>query len=248
MKKNLTSGLIFGLALMSGCSDKKADTPVAVPYNDQEKKERTETMATYIVQEKLKPTKLDSISQAQIDTHWALYEGYVAQVNKLNQELADLCIAGKVDTPLYADRRRRYGFEYNGMVLHEYYFANMKAGNQQLKDGDLKKALEAGWGSYETWRQDFEAAGKSRSIGWAILYADETTGALTNHFIQEHENGNVAGFVPILVLDVWEHAYMVDFGTAGRGKYIAVFMQNIDWDKAEQRYAAVKAGKIISRF
>ena len=202
----------------------------------------------YKTQLQLKPTNLDNISQRQIDTHWGLYEGYVANVNKLNKELEELRAAGKIDTPLYADRRRRYGFEYNGMVLHEYYFANLKSGGTMLSDGPLKKALIATWGSYDVWRTDFESAGKSRSIGWAILYADETTGALTNHFIQEHEDGNIAGFVPILVLDVWEHAYMVDFGSAGRAQYITEFMSNIHWAKAEERYAAVKAGKIISRF
>ncbi len=203
---------------------------------------------SYAVQDQLRPTNLDSISQEQIDTHWALYKGYVANVNKLNEELKQLRADGKLDTPSYADRRRRYGFEYNGMVLHEYYFGNMKTGESTLADGELKTEIEQTWGSYDNWRADFEAAGKSRSIGWAILYMDETTGALSNHFIQEHENGNVAGFQPILVLDVWEHAYMVDFGTAGRGKYIAAFMKNLDWSKVTQRFTAVKSGKIASRF
>ena len=160
----------------------------------------------YKVQTQLKPTDLDGISNEQIVAHWKLYEGYVAQVNKLSQELRELAQSGKLDTPLYADRRRRFGFEYNGMVLHEYYFANLKVGSNTLNDGPLKQAITTTWSSYENWRKDFEAAGKSRGIGWAILYADTTTGALSNHFIQEHEDGNIAGFSPILVLDVWEHA------------------------------------------
>jgi Fe-Mn family superoxide dismutase len=202
----------------------------------------------YKVQEHLKPQGLDNISNQQIESHWELYKGYVAQVNKLNEELIDLRGSGKIDTPLCADRRRRYGFEYNGMVLHEYYFANLTAKGIALTEGPLKKALLEQWGSYELWHKDFEAAGKSRSIGWAILYADETTGALTNHFIQEHENGTIAGFAPILVLDVWEHAYMVDYGSLGRAQYIAAFMKNINWKKAEERYNAVIAKKLISRF
>ena len=93
-----------------------------------------------------------------------------------------------------------------------------------------------------------EAAAKSRAIGWAILYADVSTGAVTNHFIAEHGNGNVAGFSPILVLDVWEHAYMVDHRAGGRGDYIAAFMKNVNWNKAEERYDAVRSGKMTPRF
>lgn len=237
--------IVIGLSLnlITGCTRHQKPTNLLTKVP-----QRRENIMEYKAQLQLKPTNLDNISQRQIDSHWGLYEGYVTNVNKLNKELEELRVAGKVDTPLYADRRRRYGFEYNGMVLHEYYFANLKAGGTMLSDGPLKKALIATWGSYDVWRADFESAGKSRSIGWAILYADETTGALTNHFIQEHEDGNIAGFVPILVLDVWEHAYMVDFGTAGRAQYISAFMSNIDWAKAEERYAAVKAGKIMPRF
>jgi len=245
-----TTALFLAILAAAGCerAQQSTQTPTSVPHIKNSSLQQKGQQMEYVVQAHLKPQNLDNISQEQVDTHWALYEGYVAQVNKLNKELAELHTNGKGDTPLYADRRRRYGFEYNGMVLHEYYFGNLKAGNSELSPGDLRSAIEQGWGSYDAWRSDFEAAGKSRSIGWAILYADETTGALTNHFIQEHENGNIAGFVPVLVLDVWEHAYMVDFGTAGRGKYIAAFMNNIDWKKAEERYTAVKAGKIAPRF
>ncbi len=206
------------------------------------------SVPAYEVQEQLKPQGLHEISDEQIIAHWKLYEGYVTNVNKLNQELAELAAAGKFDTPNYADRRRRYGFEYNGMVLHEYYFGNLKVGANTISDGPLKSAIEETWGSFDAWQKDFEAAGKSRSIGWAILYADTTTEALTNHFIQEHEDGNVAGFSPVLVLDVWEHAYMIDYGAGGRGKYISAFMKNIDWTKVEERFGAVKEGKVVKRF
>src|SRR5262249_35476382 len=135
-----------------------------------------------------------------------------------------------------------------GMVLHEYYFGNLKNNQNDLENGDLRKAMEETFSCYNTWKKDFEAAAKSRAIGWAILYADTTTGALTNHFIAEHGNGNVAGFAPILVLDVWEHAYMVDHSSAGRADYIAAFMRNIDWHTAQERYEAVRSGKIKSRF
>lgn len=208
----------------------------------------TPLFPTYSVQEKLKPQGLLGISDDQIDDHWKLYEGYVKQVNLLNQELYELRDAGEGDTLIYADRRRRYSFEYNGMVLHEYYFANLKAGESELRDCMLKKEIIRSFGSYNNWKKDFESAAKSRSIGWAILYADTTTGMLTNHFIAEHGNGNIAGFSPVLVLDVWEHAYMVDHTAGGRGEYIASFMKNINWDKVEERYDGALSTKVIRRF
>lgn len=202
----------------------------------------------YTIQENLKPTGLIDISDEQINDHWKLYEGYINQVNKLNEELAQLQTKGAAGSLIYADRRRRYGFEYNGMVLHEYYFGNLKAIENELSDGELKKALQNQWGSFEKWSEDFVNAGKTRSIGWAILYFDPATQQLTNHFIQEHGNGNIAGFIPILVMDVWEHAYMVDHKAVGRGDYINAFMKNINWPIVEQRFNETKNGKIIKRF
>lgn len=192
----------------------------------------------YSVKENLKPSGLNGISDEQINDHWKLYQGYVAQVNKLQEELKTL-------TPgslLYADRRRRYGFEYNGMVLHEYYFENLHANGAPLADGSIKEALIKTWGSFENWKEDFINTGKTRGIGWAILYADTRGGTspitkqLTNHFVAEHQNGNIAGFKPILVMDVWEHAYMVDHKAGGRGNYITAFFNNINWNVVEKRF------------
>ncbi len=205
-------------------------------------------MSKYEIQDHLKPQNLFDISNEQVDDHWNLYKGYVNQVNKLNADLYELWTAGEGSSLMYADRRRRYGFEYNGMVLHEYYFGNLIGGENELSRGELHSAIEASYGTYENWKADFEAAAKSRAIGWAILYADNQTGQVTNHFIAEHGNGNVAGFTPILVLDVWEHAYMVDHKAGGRGDYIAAFMKNVNWDKAEERYESLRSGKIVTRF
>lgn len=203
----------------------------------------------YKTQDQLMPKNLIGISNTQIEDHWSLYKGYVNQVNKLNEELAFLRKESKTDSLMFADRRRRLGFEYNGMVLHEYYFANLKAGEENAaKNTDLYKAIEESFGSYDTWKLDFESAGKTRGIGWAILYADNQNGALTNHFIAEHENGNIAGFSPILVMDVWEHAYMVDHKSGGRANYIAAFMKNIQWEVVENRFKNVTKHQTTKRF
>jgi len=192
----------------------------------------------YTVKENIKPSKLIGISDDQINDHWKLYEGYVKNVNKLHQDLDQLQKEGKGDSLIYADRRRRYGFEYNGMVLHEYYFEALKPG-KKLSKGPLREAIEKTWGSFENWMQDFIAAGKTRGIGWAILYCDPSTKRLTNNFIAEHQIGNIAGYKPLLVMDVWEHAYMVDHNAGGRGSYIESFLQNINWDIVEKRFASI---------
>ena len=202
----------------------------------------------YKVNTVLKPANLAGISKEQIAQHWKLYEGYVEQVNALREELDTLRGAGKTNTPDYADRRRRLGFEYNGMVLHEYYFGNLRSGVPEPGNNTiLKKALNEAFGTFESFKQDFVSAGASRSVGWAILYFDAATGAMNNHFIQLHEDGNVAGFVPILVMDVWEHAYMVDFGASGRGEYIKAFFGNIDWPVVEKRLADAREHKLPER-
>lgn len=203
---------------------------------------------TYTPQEQLKPQNLEGISSSQIDDHWKLYVGYVNQTNAANKDLAELRASGQGASLLYADRRRRLGFEYNGMVLHEYYFGNLRAGSSSLAEGDFKKKCMLSFGSFDKWQEDFVNAGKTRGIGWAIMYCDLTTGALTNHFIQDHENGTIAGFAPILVMDVWEHAYMVDHKAGGRADYIQAFLKNVDWSTCEARYAAALEQQAPRRF
>ena len=202
----------------------------------------------YEVRTALKPTGLTGISEEQITQHWRLYEGYVTQVNALTAELEGLRKEGKADTAAYTDRRRRFGFEYNGMVLHEYYFGNLRAKAPALGGlSALKKSLTEQFGTFEVFQQDFIRTGASRSIGWAILYLDPATGALNNHFVQLHEDGNVAGFIPILVMDVWEHAYMVDYGAAGRARYMTAFFDNVNWEVVEKRFVEATAGRIPAR-
>jgi superoxide dismutase, Fe-Mn family len=202
----------------------------------------------YEVNVTLIPSGLAGISEEQIAQHWRLYEGYVAQVNTLRAELESLRKSGTRGSTLYADRRRRLGFEYNGMVLHEFYFANLKAGVPDLSGtSSLKKALTGQFGSFAAFKEDFVAAGTTRSVGWAMLCLDPTTGALNNHFIQLHEDGNIAGFAPLLVMDVWEHAYMVDYGASDRAAYITAFFGNVNWPLVEKRFAEAAAGRIPRR-
>lgn len=203
---------------------------------------------TYSVRTELKPSGLNGISDDQINDHWKLYEGYIAQSNALKEQLDTLRREGKGDSPLYADRRRRFGFEYCGMTLHEYYFGNLKTGVADSKATGFKSAVSNLWGDFDAWKADFANAGKSRSVGWAVCYMDPTTGDINNHFIQLHEEGNIPAYTPLVVMDVWEHAYMVDHKAGGRGEYIKNFFSNINWDVVEARFNAAHKKAASVRF
>jgi Fe-Mn family superoxide dismutase len=183
---------------------------------------------------------LNGISDKTLEMHFKLYQGYVKETNKLTEKISEFLADGKVDQeemPAYSELTRRMGFEYNGMVLHEYYFGNMKRqGNVDPdKNSTFYKLAEESFGGYDIWKADFSSVGKMRGVGWSICYQNPANGALSNHWISLHETGNVAGFVPVLVMDVWEHAFILDYAPADRPKYIEAFFSNIDWAAVESR-------------
>jgi Fe-Mn family superoxide dismutase len=183
---------------------------------------------------------LNGISDQTLEMHFKLYEGYVTNTNTYNERIAALIKNGAVspeDMPAFSELKRRLGFEYNGMVLHEYYFGNMKKGGNVDPDkgSSFISAAEKSFGSYDIWKADFVNVGKMRGVGWAICYQDPRNGELNNHWITLHEDGNVAGYTPILVMDVWEHAFLLDYKPAERPKYIEAFFSNIDWSVVEGR-------------
>ncbi|HSK11293.1 MAG TPA: Fe-Mn family superoxide dismutase [Vicinamibacterales bacterium] len=173
-------------------------------------------------------------SEALLKNHFTLYQGYVANTNKLIETLDGLAREGKGSSPEYAEQKRRLGWEFDGMRLHEYYFENLGGKMPLAPDGKLSQKLAADFGGYENWEKDFKATGVMRGIGWAALYQDATTGRLLNFWINEHDTGHPAGCTPILIMDVFEHAFMLDYGTK-RPDYIAAFFNNIDWAAAESR-------------
>ena len=184
---------------------------------------------------------LKGISDQTLEVHFKLYEGYVKETNRLTERITEFIKDGNVDQeemPAYSELTRRLGFEFNGMVLHEYYFDNLKSGGgtgAPERTRSFYKVAESSFGSYEIWKADFVGIGKMRGVGWAICYENPNNGRLSNHWITLHETGNVAGFNPILVMDVWEHAYLLDYKPADRPKYIEAFFSNINWDTVEQR-------------
>lgn len=177
---------------------------------------------------------MEGFSETLLRNHFTLYQGYVTNTNKLLDSLASMLKEGKVGIPEYAELKRRLGFEFNGMRLHEYYFENLGGRGGIDKSGGLAKKLAEDFGSYEDWERDFKGTAAMRGIGWAILYQDNIAGRLINQWINEHETGHLAGGIPILVLDVFEHAFMIDYGLK-RADYIEAFFKNINWDKVGSR-------------
>jgi superoxide dismutase, Fe-Mn family len=183
---------------------------------------------------------LIGISDETLEMHFKLYEGYVKETNNLQEKISEILKDGKVDQeemPAYSELKRRLGFEYNGMVLHEYYFGNLKKGGAGQLDAksSFMKAAASSFGTFDVWKADFAGIGKMRGVGWAICYQDPSNQQLSNHWISLHEIGNVAGYTPVLVMDVWEHAYLLDFKPAERAKYIDAFFANIDWRAVDER-------------
>ena len=197
---------------------------------------------------KFKLSGLNGISDQTLEMHFKLYEGYVKETNNLQEKISAILKDGKVDQeemPAYSELKRRLGFEYNGMVLHEYYFGSLKkdGGGDPKRSSAFVKATEESFGGYDIWKTDFTGIGKMRGVGWAICYQDPATGHLSNHWITLHEIGNVAGYTPVLVMDVWEHAFLLDYKPAERPKYIEAFFSNIDWNVVEHRTQTPSAQK-----
>jgi Fe-Mn family superoxide dismutase len=141
---------------------------------------------------------------------------------------------GKEGTPEFAELKRRLGWEFNGMRLHELYFENLGGNGDMSKAPNLLKRKKEQFGSAELCAKDFKATAAMRGIGWVVMYEDIKTGLLVNQWINEHDVGHLSGCHPILVLDVFEHAFMIDYGLK-RANYIESFFKNVKWEVVEER-------------
>ena len=195
---------------------------------------------------------MEGFSDAALHLHLKLYEGYVKNTNQLTSLLTQYATEGKDRSPEYAEIKRRLMWEYDGMRLHEYYFDAL-GGKGSVRDPSsaLSQKIDEDFGSFEKWKADFVATGSMRGIGWAILYYDPVAKRLVNAWVNEHNVGHLAGGEPLLCMDVFEHAYMIDYGM-DRAKYIDAFFANTKWPLVESRYnkevekAAVKMEKNAS--
>jgi superoxide dismutase, Fe-Mn family len=190
--------------------------------------------AMYTAKDYGKLIGMEGFSETLLKNHFTLYQGYVTNSNKVLETLDGLAKADKLGTPEAAELRRRLGWEFNGMRLHEYYFENLGGKGGINKDGKLGKKIAQDCGSYEAFEKEFRAVASMRGIGWAVLYQDLTNGGLINFWINEHDVGHPAGCNPLLICDVFEHAFMIDYGLK-RADYIEAFYKNINWAAVEGR-------------
>ncbi len=175
---------------------------------------------------------MEGFSDQLLKMHFTLYEGYVKNANDLLAKL------GSTDPKSYeyGALKRRFGWEFDGMRLHELYFGNLGGYGEPNAKGALVQTIVKQFGSFDQWKQDFIATGMIRGIGWSVLYLDGQSNQLINTWINEHDLGHLAGGLPILVMDVFEHAFMPQFGL-DRAKYIDVLYKNIDCSAPEARFS-----------
>lgn len=169
-------------------------------------------------------------SEESLSDHFKLYEGYVKNVNAIAERSGTL----EAGSPESAELRRRFGWEWNGMRLHELYFGNLTKETAPLDPSSaVATAIAERFGSIGEWEKDFRLAGAMRGIGWVVLAKDGDR--LFNIWINEHDAGHLAGATPLLVMDVFEHAFLRDYGLA-RADYIDAFMNAIDWGEVGRRF------------
>ena len=178
---------------------------------------------------------MQGLSERQVSEHVKLYAGYVKNVNLLNGKIASLSHDTAANAPHIAELTRRFGFEFNGMRLHEYYFNELGGTGDPMADPSLYKALAEQYGSFESWKKECEQTALMRGIGWVILSHD-TYGGFHTSWVSDHEVGHLAGLPVILALDVWEHAYLLDYLPGERKQYLAAFFENLKWEVMQDRF------------
>jgi len=188
----------------------------------------------YVARDYSKLIGMQGFSETLLKNHFTLYQGYVMNTNKVLDTLDRMLMENKTGAPEYAELKRRLGWEFNGMRLHELYFDNLGGRSPLNKNSKLAQRLIDNFGNIDNWEKDFKATGSMRGIGWCVLYQDTSDGRLINFWINEHDVSHPAGCNPLLVMDVFEHAYLTDYGLK-RADYIESFMINANWPMAENR-------------
>ena len=183
---------------------------------------------------------LEGLSEKQVKVHLGLYEGYVKHVNLIMEKLQALKAAdAEANAYLIAELRRRFAFEFDGMRMHEYYFEQFEGGaTPAAQDSALANAAEAKYGSAEGLVAHIKEVAGTRGIGWVVVYADPRAQTLHTVFVGDHELGQLAGLPIILALDLWEHAFMVDYVPAEKKNYVDAFLANLNWSVVEKRFEA----------
>lgn len=182
---------------------------------------------------------LDGISQKSVDEHLGLYQGYVKNFNTISTKLVEYAADTEKNAHALSELIRRKSFEFDGMRLHELYFEQFEGGANPLGASPLNEALNAEY--HEYFPQYFTAIGNMRGPGWAILAYDPIGKRFMTGFAGEQHQGHFATLPIILALDVWEHAFLLDYGAQGKAKYIEAFFKNLNWNVIEKRFSTASA-------
>ena len=181
--------------------------------------------------------KLDGISEESVKQHLSLYEGYVKNFNAISALLPEYAKDSEKHAHALSELIRRRSFEFDGMRLHEHYFEQFADGPSPLpKTGALFEQLTKEYKNAEHIVPYLKAIGNMRGPGWAILYYDPVGKEFQGGFVGEQHQGHFATLPIILALDVWEHAFLLDYGATGKGKYIDAFFKNLNWGVIEKRF------------
>lgn len=180
--------------------------------------------------------EMPGLSAKQIEAHLKLYAGYVKNVNAVAAKIDEYKKDSEANAIALSELTRRYAFEWNGMRLHEIYFAGL--GGDGSIAGALADAIVAQYGSIDSWKAEVKAVAMMRGIGWVLLVIDRTTNTMRNIWVSDHEIGHLAGCDVLFALDVWEHAYLLDYLPAQRADYVNAVFANLNWATAEARFAA----------
>ena len=190
--------------------------------------------------------KLNGFSDKQMEQHLGLYKGYVKKLNEIRSKIAKIPYDTRLELTNfsygeYSELKRREPVAYNGVYLHELYFENLASSAREPEaSGDLHKAIEGAFGSRSNWEQDLFACGNTATNGWVLLSYDPHDRRLHHNQVWEHSDKLMIGQIPILALDAWEHAFMIDFGT-DKASYVKAFLKNLNWKVVNERFADARA-------
>ena len=178
------------------------------------------------------------VTRKQFDDHLTLYHGYVEKTNEITQKLATdpQHETANATASHYRGWKRGETYAINGVILHELYFQNLgsEGGPPRRK---MQELADRHFGSYDQWREDFIACAKA-ARGWCILAYEQRTKTCRNILLDTHQDGQIATAFPVIVLDMYEHAYFLDYGT-DKTAYINRFIAQLPWDTIEKRAATV---------
>jgi superoxide dismutase, Fe-Mn family len=181
--------------------------------------------------------ELKGISVRTNEEHLKLYSGYVKHANLILEKIDEMAKDAEKNAYALGELQRRFGFEFDGMRNHEYYFKHFEGGAKALeKDSRVIKAIESEWGSFDAWLNRFKAIALTRGVGWAILYYDSETNRLINAWIDEQHLGHLTGLCPVLALDMWEHSFVSDYQPSGKKNYVEDFFANLNWQTVEANF------------